>query len=142
MKYLKLQWLAPAMLMAALLVFPGISHADEPGVGVTGFTWLKMSDKNQRAYVEGALDGFVYAFGITGDNQLGWSLKYININMKWDLFMKLIKKHFEENPGQVHNVMVIAIKDALENGIPDLQEAEYEEDERFVEEHDLVMDDK
>ena len=143
MKYLKLQWLAPTMLMAAILVFPGMSHAEEPSVGVTGFKWLEMSDKNQRAYVEGALDGFVYAFGITGDNQLGWSLKYININMKWDLFMELIKKHFKENPGQVHNVMVIAIKDALENGIPDLQEQEYEEEDRsFIDDLDLVMDDK
>ncbi len=141
MKNLKLQWLAPTILVAAMLVFPSMTHAEEPGVGVTGFTWLKMSDKNQRAYVEGALDGFVYAFGITGDNQLGWSLKYININMKWDLFMELIKKHFKENPGQVHNVMVIAIKDALENGIPDLQEQEYEDDLRPQEEVP-IMDDR
>ena len=119
MKKLKLQRVILSILVAVMLTFSTVSYADDPGVGITGYKWLKMTDKNQRAYVEGALDAFVYAFGITDDNQLGWSLKYIQLNMRWNLFMDIIKKHFEENPGQVHNMMVIVIKDALENGIPD-----------------------
>lgn len=140
MKNRALQWLAPSILIAAMFVFPGVSNAEDKGVGVTGYKWLKMSEMHQRAYVEGALDGFVYAFGVTGDNQLGWSLKYINIEMKWHLFMEMIKKHFKEHPGQVHNVMVIVIKDALENGIPDLQEEEYEDDMRPQEDVPIMED--
>lgn len=139
----KIQRLTVSILLAATFAFSTMSHAEEAGVGVTGYKWLQMTEKNQRAYVEGALDAFVYAFGVTDDNGLAWSLKYININMQWDLFMKLIKKHFEENSGQVHNVMVAAIKDALENGVPDPQEQEYEDEDRaFIDDLDLVMDDK
>ncbi|MFQ5431198.1 MAG: hypothetical protein ACE5EN_01675 [Nitrospinota bacterium] len=140
MKNLKLQWIATAIFIVAVFVFSSVSHAEDSGVGVTGFKWLKMSEKYQQSYVEGVLDGFVYAFGVTGDNQLGWSLKYIHINMKWDLFMDLIKKHFKEHPGQVHNVMVAAIKDALENGVPDVQEDEYDDNLRPQEEVPIMED--
>ncbi len=114
------------MLVIALLVVPIPSLAG--GVGVTGYKWLKMTNQNQRIYVEGVLDGFLFSYGMTGDPALKWSKKYLGGTMDMNLVINHISKYFDSHPGQVHDVMVNVIKDALENGIPEIEEPtdEYE----------------
>ena len=126
------------IVIAALLAFTVPSYA--ASVGVTGYSWLKMPEKNQRIYVEGVLDGFVYSFGLTGDRSLIWSKKYTDVEMDWKRFMAIIKKHFDSHPDQLHNVMVAVIKDTLENGIPDEEEFYEDEDRRGGDEVPIMED--
>lgn len=128
------------IVIAALLAFTVPSYAG--GVGVTGYSWLKMPKENQRAYVEGVLDGFVYSFGLTGNRDLLWSKKYTSVEMDWNRFMAIIKKHFDSHPDQLHNVMVAIIKDALENGIPDEEDFYEEDDDRRGGNEVPIMEDR
>lgn len=127
------------IVIAALLAFTVPSYA--ASVGVTGYSWLKMPEKNQRTYVEGVLDGFVYSFGLTGDRSLLWSKKYTSVEMDWNRFMEIITQHLDAHPDQLHNVMVAIIKDALENGIPDEEEI-YEDDDRRGGDEVPIMEDR
>jgi hypothetical protein len=114
------------MLVAALFAVSVPSFAG--GVGVTGYKWQKMTDQNQRIYVDGVLDGFLFSYGMTGDPALGWADKYVGGTMDMDLVMRHITKYFDTHQDQVHNVMVAVIKDALENGVPDVEKVTDEYD--------------